>query len=62
MRADFKVGDLLIEYAGLMDDPKYLRRIQTKKLLVKESGIRLAIITPMDWDNLDSLLEGVTRG
>jgi hypothetical protein len=57
LRADFKVGGTLIEYAGLMDDPHYSGRIEAKKNLANEIGVKLLVITPTDWHKLDIILE-----
>jgi hypothetical protein len=59
LRADFKVGDCIIEYAGLLDDPVYAKKMQIKKRLAKDLDIRLIILTPRDLSILEKALNGV---
>lgn len=57
LRADFKVNDTLIEYAGLLEDPEYLNKIKNKKALAKASGINLLLIKPGDLSKLNNFLK-----
>jgi len=56
MRADWKVGSILIEYAGLMGDPEYAAKMETKQQLASEFGLKLIIIEPKHVLNLDRKL------
>ncbi len=56
MRADWKVGEVFIEYAGLMDDPEYAAKMETKQELATELGISLIVIEPKDILSLDNQL------
>lgn len=57
MRADWKVKDVLIEYAGLMDDPTYATKMKTKQDLAKNFGISLIVLEPEDILDLEIKLE-----
>jgi hypothetical protein len=48
MRADWKVGEHLIEYAGLMDEPEYAAKIETKQEIALEFGLSLIVVEPAD--------------
>ena len=61
LRADFKVENLYIEYAGLMDDKEYSNKIDIKKILSHDLGIDLCIIMPRDFKNIDKLLKNILR-
>ena len=56
MRADWKVNDILIEYAGLMSEPEYAAKMETKKELAKEFGFSLIVIRPDDLLGLEQKL------
>jgi hypothetical protein len=56
MRADWKVNDILIEYAGLLDDPEYKAKIETKKELAKEFNTEVIFIEPKDIFDIDKIL------
>ena len=56
MRSDWKVGDVFIEYAGLMDDPEYAAKMETKRELAAESHVPLIVVEPKDMLNLDRKL------
>lgn len=47
-RADFKVGDVLIEYFGLAGNPDYDKKIREKTRICKEHGIALIAIYAKD--------------
>jgi hypothetical protein len=51
-RADWKVGNTLIEYFGLMGDDKYERRMTEKMLLAEKLDIKVIPIYPSDLSNL----------
>jgi hypothetical protein len=57
MRADWKVQNILIEYAGLMNEPDYASKINVKEELSKESNLTLIILYPGDILNLELKLE-----
>jgi hypothetical protein len=57
MRADWKVQNILIEYAGLMDEPDYASKINAKVELSRESNLTLIILYPGDILNLEIKLE-----
>jgi hypothetical protein len=56
MRADWKVGDTLVEYAGLMDEPEYAAKMETKQELARGFDLSLIILEPEDLLNLDQKL------
>lgn len=47
-RADFKVGDVLIEYFGLAGNPDYDKRIQEKTRICENHGITLIAVYAKD--------------
>jgi len=59
MRADWDVGGVFIEYTGLMQDPEYAARIESKRQLAAVSGIPLIIIGPEDLLSLDEKLKSL---
>lgn len=59
-RADFKVGNLFIEFFGLVGDPDYDKRIAQKKRLCLENNIELLAIYPKDLAASDSLSKILT--
>jgi hypothetical protein len=48
LRADFRVGDTLIEYFGLAGNPDYNARAEEKKRICKRHDIPLIAIYPQD--------------
>ena len=56
-RTDWKIGNILIEYAGLMNNITYTQKMKKKKQLAEKSGFILLIIEPTDLFNLDEILE-----
>lgn len=42
-----------VEFAGMLDDPKYFERFETKKSLAAASEIRLLVLAPIDLNALD---------
>jgi CRISPR/Cas system-associated protein endoribonuclease Cas2 len=61
LRADFKVKQFLIEYAGLLDEREYAKRMREKEALANELNIKLIIVTPKDFDDLDCVLGVIKR-
>jgi hypothetical protein len=59
LRADFRVQETFIEYAGLMDDPEYASRMEIKKKLAHALKINLIVIEPNNFKNLDDLLQKI---
>lgn len=47
-RADFRVGDTLIEYFGLSGNPEYDARAAEKVSICKRKGVRLIAVYPAD--------------
>jgi hypothetical protein len=62
MRADWRVGDVFVEYAGLMDEPEYAAKMELKGELCARSGFSLIIIEPGDVLCLDDKLCVVIEG
>ena len=58
-RTDWKVGNIFIEYAGLMDDSEYASKMKRKKQLADKNGLQLIIIGPADLFSLDEKLKTV---
>lgn len=56
-RTDWKVGKVFIEYAGLMNDTEYAKKMEIKKELALKNQIRLIIITSSDLFRLDEILK-----
>ena len=61
MRADWKVEEILIEYVGLLDDPEYKAKVETKKELAKVFNIEVLFIEPKDILNLGKALDFFLR-
>lgn len=53
MRADWKVQDILVEFAGMMDEPDYAAKMRAKQEIAEEFGISLIILEPKDILDLD---------
>ena len=53
LRADWKAQNILIEFAGLMDEPDYAAKMKAKQEIAKEFGLPLIILEPEDILNLD---------
>lgn len=56
MRADWKVKDTLIEFAGLMNEPNYAAKMDAKREIAKEFNFSVIILEPEDILNLDQKL------
>jgi len=59
MRADWKVRDILIEYAGMMNEPSYAAKIKAKQELAKEFRVSLIILEPNDIFDLNIKLKSL---
>jgi hypothetical protein len=56
LRADWRLPDgTLVEYAGMMEDPAYKRKMAMKSQLAQTVGVRLIVVTPNDLVALDQL-------
>jgi hypothetical protein len=53
LRADWKVGSIYVEYAGLMDDFEYARRMERKKTLADILDLDVIILNERTLDELD---------
>ncbi len=62
MRADFKVGDCLIEFAGLMTREDYKQKMLIKKELATRHNIKLLVIEEISIETLDSLVTELQNG
>ena len=62
LRADWRVENFLIEYAGLLDMPDYAATMETKKSLSVASGFELIVLGPEDILNLAKPLGVLLRG
>ncbi|CAN5646244.1 hypothetical protein BH10ACT3_BH10ACT3_00280 [soil metagenome] len=56
LRADWRVGEHLIEYAGMMTDKEYAGKIASKRKLAAATATSLLILLPEDLYHLDDLL------
>lgn len=56
MRADWKVKDTLIEYAGLMEDFEYALKMGRKKSLADALGLKVIVLFESDLNNLSAKL------
>jgi hypothetical protein len=54
-RADFKIGNIFLEYFGLTGNPDYDIKTKMKKRLCKKHGIKLISIYPKDLISLPKL-------
>jgi len=57
MRADWRVGSIFIEYAGLLDEPEYAAKMETKQELAREFSLTLIVLDPKDVLNLNRKLK-----
>ncbi len=57
MRGDWKVNNIIIEYAGLLDDPEYKSKIKAKQELADQLNIQVLILEPQDLLILNKKLE-----
>jgi hypothetical protein len=55
LRADFKVADTLIEFAGRMSKADYLSNIERKRKLARKFKIKLIILETFDQDAIEEL-------
>lgn len=56
LRADWAIGDVYIEFAGMMSDTQYSDKMGRKVQLAHETGIRLIVLQPEDLPRLDGAL------
>ncbi len=56
-KADWKVDNVLIEYAGLLSDEAYRQRLEDKLELAKLFKIKLVVLTQKDLNKLDKVLK-----
>lgn len=54
-RADWKIGDLYVEYFGLAGDPKYDKKTLDKYKIASDLGIKMIPIFPRDLNRLDEI-------
>jgi hypothetical protein len=59
-RVDWKIGNIFIEYAGLMGEVEYANKIERKKQLSEKNDLHLIIIEPADLFGLDEILKDLT--
>ncbi|NOT06022.1 MAG: hypothetical protein HOP27_15620 [Anaerolineales bacterium] len=57
MRADWKIEDTFIEYAGLMEDYEYALKMVRKKSLAESLNLDVIVLSEKDLDNLSLKLE-----
>lgn len=62
LRADWSVGSVYIEFAGLMGDVQYQEKIGRKVRLARDAGIELIVLQPEDLPRLDSALSSLVQG
>ncbi len=55
-RADWKVNEKLIEYAGLLSDTAYEKRLEDKLTLAKIFNIEVIVLTQKDLNRLEKVL------
>ncbi len=59
-RADWKVGNIYIEYWGLEEQESYANNMRSKIKLAEELGFIIVGITPSDLVNLESIFENAS--
>lgn len=57
MRADFLIGDVFVEFAGMMSNPEYAARMKAKRKLAKEKKIPWFKLESVELEDLDSLAQ-----
>lgn len=62
LRADWSVGSVYIEFAGLMGDVQYREKIGRKVSLARDAGIELIVLQPEDLPRLGSVLTSLVQG
>lgn len=60
-RGDFKVGNTLIEYAGLMTKTEYREKMELKEKLARKLGLSLIVLTAKQLHQLDDLFKDVYK-
>jgi len=61
-RADWRVGDTIIEYFGLIGDEEYEKKMAEKMLLASYTGVHLIALYPSDLEHLDTKLLVLRKG
>jgi hypothetical protein len=56
LRGDFLIGDLVIEFAGMMSNPDYAERMKTKEKLAKAKKIPWLKLETSSLDDLNEML------
>ena len=60
-RFDFVVGDLYMEYFGLMGDAQYEAKVKAKLSMCETLGLKLLAVYPQDLLDLASLVQKIKR-
>ncbi|MDF1512381.1 MAG: hypothetical protein P1S60_01095 [Anaerolineae bacterium] len=58
-RTDWNIGNIYIEYAGLMNIEEYANKMNKKIQLAKKNNLQLIVIEPKDLFNLDEILKNL---
>ena len=58
-RGDFRVGQVIVEFAGMMSDQKYAEKMDQKRRLADKFEIPWVKIESSDLENLDSMLTSI---
>jgi Pyruvate/2-oxoacid:ferredoxin oxidoreductase delta subunit len=61
LRADFKIGNLWVELAGMMNIGTYAKKIEKKRKLARELGIDLIILEATDSRDLEKLKTRIAK-
>jgi hypothetical protein len=61
LRADFLIGDVFVEFAGMMSNPEYAARMKAKRKLAKEEKIPWFKLESVELEDLDSLAQFLLR-
>jgi hypothetical protein len=56
-RGDFKIGETIVEYAGLMTKSEYREKMKTKEKLAEKLELSLIILTAKDLHRLDNMFK-----
>ena len=60
-RGDWLVGDVYVEYAGLLSDKAYEKRLLEKVTMCEELGLTLIVLTRDDLNQLDTKLRPLLK-
>lgn len=58
-RTDWKIGNIFIEYAGMMSDEEYANKMKRKIQLARKNNLILIVIEPNDLFHLDDKLKSL---